>query len=66
MRRLNDAFAEAIDEAGYDNVYRGVYPIKVNQLHEVVEEVLDAGKPFGHRPRVRVQGGADRRAAAPG
>ncbi len=47
VQRLNRAFAEAIDSAGYDNTYRGVYPIKVNQLHEVVEEVLDAGKPFG-------------------
>lgn len=47
VRRLNLAFAEAISSAGYDNVYQAVYPIKVNQLHEVVEEVLDAGKPFG-------------------
>jgi len=47
VRRLHEAFAEAIDEAEYGNVYRGVYPIKVNQLHEVVEEVLDAGKPYG-------------------
>lgn len=46
VRRLNLAFTSAIDEAGYDNRYRGVYPIKVNQLHEVVEEVLDAGKPW--------------------
>lgn len=47
VRRLNLAFAAAIEESSYQNVYRGVYPIKVNQLHEVVEEVLDAGKPFG-------------------
>jgi len=47
VRRLNQAFAEAIEMAGYENVYRGVYPIKVNQLHEVVEEVLDAGRPYG-------------------
>jgi arginine decarboxylase len=47
VRRLNNAFAEAISEGGYNNVYRGVYPIKVNQLHEVLEEVIDAGKPFG-------------------
>ena len=46
VRRLNVAFTSAIDEAGYGNRYRGVYPIKVNQLHEVVEEVLDAGKPW--------------------
>ena len=47
VRRLNEAFSEAIAYAEYKNVYRGVYPIKVNQLHEVVEEVLDAGAPFG-------------------
>jgi arginine decarboxylase len=46
VRRLNHAFSEAIREAGYKNDYRAVYPIKVNQLHEVVEEVLDAGKPY--------------------
>jgi len=47
VRRLNHAFAEAIESSGYRGSYSGVYPIKVNQLHEVVEEVLDAGKPFG-------------------
>lgn len=47
VRRLNQAFADAISEAGYRNEYRAVYPIKVNQLHEVVDEVLGAGKPFG-------------------
>ncbi len=46
VRRINRAFNIAIEEAEYDNVYRGVYPIKVNQLHEVVEEVLEAGQPF--------------------
>jgi arginine decarboxylase len=47
VRRLNEAFQSAIGEADYGNVYRGVYPVKVNQLHEVVEEIRDAGKPFG-------------------
>jgi arginine decarboxylase len=47
VRRLNQAFTEAIQSKGYENLYRGVYPIKVNQLHEVVEEVLAAGKPHG-------------------
>ncbi|MEX2495510.1 MAG: biosynthetic arginine decarboxylase [Woeseia sp.] len=47
VKRLNFAFAAAVEEAAYSNHYRAVYPIKVNQLHEVVEEVLDAGKPFG-------------------
>src|SRR5690606_6614133 len=47
VRRLNEAFRNAIAESGYENVYRGVYPIKVNQLHEVVDELLDAGRPYG-------------------
>jgi arginine decarboxylase len=46
VERVNVAFADAIEEAGYAGSYRGVYPIKVNQLHEVVEEILDAGRPF--------------------
>lgn len=46
VQRLNSAFSQAIEESSYQNVYRSVYPIKVNQLHEVVEEVLDAGKPY--------------------
>lgn len=40
---INTAFSEAIEEMGYRNTYRGVFPIKVNQLREVVEEILDAG-----------------------
>jgi len=47
VRRLNQAFGEAIETMEYGNRYCAVYPIKVNQLHEVVEEVLDAGRPFG-------------------
>ncbi|MFA7345005.1 MAG: biosynthetic arginine decarboxylase [Terrimicrobiaceae bacterium] len=43
---INVAFAEAIAEMGYGGVYRGVFPIKVNQLREVVEEIMDAGEPW--------------------
>lgn len=46
VEKINQVFAEAIQEAGYGNVYRGVFPIKVNQLREVVEEIVDAGRPF--------------------
>jgi arginine decarboxylase len=46
VRALNEAFAHAISEMGYRGTYRGVYPIKVNQLREVVEEILDAGRPY--------------------
>jgi len=47
VRRINEAFRNAIAEANYGNIYRGIYPIKVNQLHEVVDELLDAGRPYG-------------------
>ncbi len=47
VRRINEAFRNAIAESNYGNVYRGIYPIKVNQLHEVVDELLDAGRPYG-------------------
>jgi len=46
VEALNLAFRASIAEFNYQNTYRGVFPIKVNQLREVVEELLDAGKPF--------------------
>jgi arginine decarboxylase len=46
VRTLNDAFNKAISENRYRGVYRGVFPIKVNQLREVVEEILEAGRPY--------------------
>ena len=48
VEALNEAFLRAIAENKYNGVYRGVYPIKVNQLREVVEEILDAGRPFNY------------------
>jgi arginine decarboxylase len=48
VQMLNHAFNQAIAEQNYRGVYRGVFPIKVNQLREVVEEILDAGKPFNY------------------
>ena len=46
VQTICKAFASAIAEAGYQKPYRGVFPIKVNQLREVVEEILDAGNEF--------------------
>ncbi|MCX7964300.1 MAG: biosynthetic arginine decarboxylase [Candidatus Sumerlaea chitinivorans] len=43
---LNEAFNAAIAELGYKGNYRGTYPVKVNQLREVVEEIIDAGAPY--------------------
>src|SRR3954469_8144333 len=46
VESINLAFRNSITEYSYQGKYRGVFPIKVNQLREVVEEILDAGKPF--------------------
>lgn len=45
---LNQVFSEAIKKNEYPKSYWGVYPIKVNQMREVVEEVLDAGQSYHH------------------
>ncbi len=47
LGQLATAFANAIKENDYRGVYRGVYPIKVNQQRQVVEEVLDIGGDHG-------------------
>ena len=47
VRALNHAFASARRQYEYAGAYRGVYPIKVNQLHEVVDEIREAGRGFG-------------------
>jgi len=46
VEAINQAFRNSIKEYNYNGSYRGVFPIKVNQLREVVEEILDAGKPY--------------------
>ncbi|HEU0008762.1 MAG TPA: biosynthetic arginine decarboxylase [Verrucomicrobiae bacterium] len=46
VEAINVAFRASMKEFGYQGQYRGVFPFKVNQLREVVEEILDAGKPF--------------------
>ena len=46
VEALNNAFRNSIKEFNYQGGYRGVFPIKVNQLREVVEEILDAGRPY--------------------
>ncbi len=46
VETINRAFSSAIEEFKYQNVYRGVFPIKVNQLQEVVEEIVSAGEQF--------------------
>ena len=46
VEAVNRAFGDAIKEFNYGGQYRGVFPIKVNQLREVIEEIVDAGQQF--------------------
>ena len=46
VKQLNEVFRAAIAQHGYKGKYFGVYPTKVNQMREVVEEILDAGSPY--------------------
>ena len=43
MQQIHKRFAKAIEEAGYTGDYFGVYPIKVNQQYQVVEEIVEFG-----------------------
>src|SRR6476620_3942692 len=46
VETVNRAFHSAMQEFGYRNHYRGVFPINVNQYREVIEEIVDAGAQF--------------------
>lgn len=45
---LNNSFRKAMKELNYKGEYRGVYPIKVNQQQQVVEEVTKFGQRYHH------------------
>ncbi|MEQ1757130.1 MAG: biosynthetic arginine decarboxylase [Vicinamibacterales bacterium] len=44
---IHNAFQAAIAQHQYQGGYSCVYPIKVNQQRQVVEEVLNFGRPYG-------------------
>ncbi len=46
VKKLNETFNETIKEANFQGEYCGVYPIKVNQLREVIEEITDIGMDY--------------------
>jgi arginine decarboxylase len=47
LGEIHGAFQNAIAQHNYNGRYCCVYPIKVNQQRQVVEEVLDFGRPYG-------------------
>ncbi len=48
IKSLNEAFQRAIQSYNYQNTYRGVFPIKVNQQCHVIEEIADFGGHYHH------------------
>jgi len=48
VTKLHESFHHFIKEYGYQGIYRGVYPIKVNQQQQVVEEVTRFGSRYHH------------------
>ncbi|MEX2531119.1 MAG: biosynthetic arginine decarboxylase [Gemmatimonadota bacterium] len=47
IETLTDRFARAIEEFEYEGEYTLVYPIKVNQTRQVLEELVQAGDEHG-------------------
>ncbi len=48
IRLINESFAKAIADYKYKGVYRGVYPIKVNQQQQAVQDVVTYGRAYHH------------------
>jgi arginine decarboxylase len=46
LGEIHQAFRNAIQEHNYNGDYRCVFPIKVNQQRQVIEEVFQYGKPY--------------------
>lgn len=48
ITKINDTFESVIKGANFNGEYFGVFPIKVNQLREVIEEVVDVGSLYNY------------------
>ena len=48
ISQINQGFAKAISQVGYQGEYRGVFPIKVNQQCHVIEEITKFGRQYHH------------------
>ncbi|AAP99095.1 MULTISPECIES: biosynthetic arginine decarboxylase [Prochlorococcus] len=46
LKKLHQAFENAINQYGYNNDYQGVFPIKCNQQRHVVEEIVTIGRKW--------------------
>jgi len=48
LNLLHDSFRKAIKSLGYKGKFRGVFPIKVNQQQQVVENIAEFGERHHH------------------
>lgn len=48
IQSINERFAEAIARVGYTSVFRGVFPIKVNQQAQVIDRIVEFGRPYSY------------------
>ena len=48
LDELHGAFAHAIEEFEYAGAYRGVFPVKVNQMQPFIDGLVQAGKKHGY------------------
>jgi len=48
IKRLHTTFAKVMEEIGYKGVFKGVFPIKVNQQEQVIEAITQFGEKYNH------------------
>lgn len=48
IAHINNSMADAIKRVGYKGKYRGVFPIKVNQQAQVVDRIVEFGRPYSY------------------
>jgi arginine decarboxylase len=46
IQLLHECFDKAIRDYGYKGLYQGVYPIKVNQQRQLVQDIVELGRPY--------------------
>ena len=56
IANLHESFRKAIKNLGYKGSYRGVFPVKVNQQQQVIEEIADFGSRYHHGLEVGSKG----------
>ena len=44
LKKLHHAFDDAIKTYEYENKYQGVFPVKCNLQHHVIEELISSGR----------------------